>query len=179
MRIVAVVGIWDFQRLYGRLWKNFELAFVKEFPQARFTVEHLWYSPWQGKKMRTFAADIVRKYDDGGEDIILLGYSMGGVIATAITPKFTKTKVRAIVSVWGPHTFLWGLFSRMLGSNLQKLSAPVISFSARLDYFVPWGARYPAALVHKKLWCDHLLGLLLSGGSAKTIAQTTKTALHF
>lgn len=178
MRIVAIVGIWNFRTAYRRLWKHFELAFAKEFPQAQFTVEYLWYSPWQRQKMRNFADGIVRKYDDGGKEVMLLGYSMGGVIVAAITPKFTKTKVRAVVSVWGPHTFLRGLFSWMLGSSLQKLSAPVISFSARLDYFVLWGAKYPAAVVHKKLWCDHLFGLLLSDGPAKTIAQTTKTVLN-
>lgn len=177
MRIVAIVGIWNFRTAYGRLWKNFELAFAKEFPQAQFSVEYLWYSPWQRQKIRNFADSIVRKYDDGGEEVMLLGYSMGGVIATAIAPKFAKTKVRALISVFGPHTFLFGLFSWMLRSRPEVCLTPVLSFRAKFDCMVWWGSFYPRAVKHITVYSDHLFWLLFSKRPTQIVARATKKFL--
>jgi len=170
VRIIGIVGIWS-SRLYKPVWRHFETAFKKRFLGATFAVEDVFFSPWQGKKIRKFADDIVAKYDDGGEDVLLLGWSMGGTIATSIVPKFKKTRVCGVVTVFSPHTFLWGLFSWMLGSSLQGVQAPVTSFSARFDYLVLWGAKYPKAVKHVWISCDHILGLLFSKKPAEEIAK--------
>jgi pimeloyl-ACP methyl ester carboxylesterase len=174
MRIVAIVGIWNFSKLYRPIWSHFECAFKKRFPGATFEVEDIWYSPWQGKKMRAFADEIVKKYDDGNsEEILLLGYSMGGTIAVAIAPRFKNARIREVVTVWAPHTLLWGLFSWMLGARLQGIAVPVVSCRARFDYLVLWGARYPKATKHICVTCDHLLGLLISKRPAQVIADAS------
>ncbi|MBC7836292.1 hypothetical protein H7X87_00735 [Acetobacteraceae bacterium] len=172
MRIIAIVGVWNFQTLSRLMWPHFETAFKKQFPRASFSVEHLWYSPWQGEKMRRFADSIVEKYDDGEEDILLLGHSMGGVIATAIASRFTKARVVQVVTVFSPHKFLGGIFPRMLRS--RRTNVPVVSCSALLDWIVLWGARHPDAVRHARINCDHLFGLLLSKGPAEKIAKAAK-----
>lgn len=171
MRIIGIVGIWDFRRLYAWVWGNLESEFAKKFPGAGFTVEHLWYSPWQGKKMRSFCDSIVADNDRGG-DIILVGWSMGGVVATAIAPRFKRSRVVAVVTLFSPHTFLFGLFSRMLNSSVHGLGQiPVVSFSARLDQLVLWGTRYPKAVRHLKMWSDHLFCLIFSTKTAAAAAR--------
>ena len=177
MRIVIIVGIWTFHNLYGPIFKHYKAAFANEFPHAQLSVEYLWYSPWQGQKMRNFADHILRKYDTG-EEILLVGYSIGGSIACAIAPRFKHSAVRAVVTVFAPHTFLWGIFSRMLNVDLRRIPvAPVFSFEGRLDWAVLWGAKHPRARKHAKLWCDHLFGLLFSQKPAEKIAKITRETL--
>lgn len=173
MRIIGIVGIWNLTRLYRPMWSHFESAFKARFPRATFSVEDIWYSPWQGEKIRAFADKIVSKYDDGGEEILLLGYSLGGSIATAIAPRFKKTRVRVVVTVWAPHTFLGGVFSKMLGVNLKGIGLPVVSCRARFDWLVIWGSKYPGATKHITVTCDHLFGLLFSKRPAEIIAEAS------
>lgn len=171
MRIIAIVGIWNFPREYQPLWQHFETAFTEEFPGSHFFLEQEWFSFWEKSRIRHFSDRIVEKYDDGGKEILLLGYSMGGVIAAAIAPRFRNTPVRKVVTVWSPHTFLGGLFSRMCGSTLGALPAPILSCQSRFDWFVPWGSKYPNATRHIIVPCDHLFSLLWSKKPANLIAR--------
>lgn len=176
LRVIGIVGIWSI-RLYEPVWRHLREAFLGQFPGATFATEDMFFSPWQGKKMRAFADSIVCKYDDGGDDVLLVGWSMGGTIATAIAPKFKRTRVRGVVTIFSPHTLLWGLFSWMLGSNLKGIGVPVVSCSARFDWIVLWGGRYPAALKHFRVRCDHLLGLLIGTKRTELIAKEAREVL--
>ena len=177
MRILCIVGIWNFRRLYNKIWRNLETAFKEKFPDASFEVEHLWYSPWEWQKMRDFANRLVEEYDTG-EELLIVGYSLGGVIATAMAPRFKRSKVRCVVSIFAPHRYLFGLFSRMLDSQPSKIAAaPVISFGARLDVMVPWGSRYSETAPHVWIWSNHLLRLLFSKKPATQIAEETAALL--
>jgi len=174
MRVIGICGIWD-NFLYDRVWQHFAEAFGKQFPGSSFATERLWFWPWQKNKMLDFANRIIAKYDDG-EEIMLLGWSMGGVIATSIAPKFTKSYVRAVVTVFSPHRFLFGLFSKMLGSIPERLGKiPVVSFSAiPIDELVWYGARYPGAIKHVNILSDHGLALIFSPKPAATIAEAVR-----
>ena len=145
MHIVGIVGIWDFPRIYIYMWNNLKAAFGKKIPGVSFEVEHLWYSLWEWRKMRNFADHLVEKYDTG-EELLIVGYSLGGVIAAAMVPRFKRSKVRCVVTVFAPHRYLFGLFSWMLNSRPSEMgSTAVLSFGAHLDFMVPCGSRYPRA----------------------------------
>lgn len=149
-------------------------AFAKRLPDAVFATEECFYSPWQKTKMLAFAETILKKHDVEGGEVILLGYSMGGVIATAIAPRFKHAKVR-VITLMAPHTFLWGLFSKMLGSSLSSDGGiDIVSFQGWLDWAVVWGAKHPYARKHRKIFCDHLFGLLFSNRPAEKIADASK-----
>ena len=172
MRIIAVPGIWYFARQYAGLERRLKDAFLEQFPDATFTMKYLWYHPWQGKKMRQFEEDLIAEFDTGG-DVVLVGYSMGGIISCAIAPRFKKSNVRGVITIYAPHRYLWGFFSRMLGSKALN-GIPVASFAAKIDLMVPCGARHPQAVAHTWLWSDHLYALLWSSKPAKAFAAAAK-----
>ena len=159
------------------MWNNLKAAFGKKIPGVSFEVEHLWYSLWEWRKMRNFADHLVEKYDTG-EELLIVGYSLGGVIAAAMVPRFKRSKVRCVVTVFAPHRYLFGLFSWMLNSRPSEMgSTAVLSFGAHLDFMVPCGSRYPRAVKHVALWSDHLLWLLFSKKPAACIAEETAAFL--
>lgn len=169
-RIIGITGIRESEIPCRGIWEYFETAFMGVYPEAEFSVKKFKYLPWEGKKICHYADDILEEYDDG-KTTMLLGYSMGGVIATALEPRFKKTKISKVVTVFSPHTFLGGIFSKMCGSGLVKTRAPIFSMQARFDVVVPWGSKYPGAEQHRILNCDHLYGLNLK--NAMKIAQAS------
>jgi len=103
MKIVCVVGVLNFSNSEHRLWENFSIAFGNQFPDAEFIVEHSFYLPWQISRIKKYANEIVKKYDTG-EDVMLVGYSLGGVIVCAIAPRFKKSQVQCVVTINTPQT---------------------------------------------------------------------------
>lgn len=155
MRIIVTVGITDSGLLSGKLWEYLDEVFAVQFPNVEITVEREWYWPWQFKKIRAYADRVVEKYDTG-EDLILIGHSMGGVVACAAAPRFKKSHVKMVSTVFSPHEFLWRWFSRSIGSDLYESHAfPIVSFKAALDPIVWWGSRHPSAVKHILVRCDH------------------------
>ena len=127
--------------------------------------------------MRKFADSIVAKYDTG-EELVLVGWSMGGVIACAIAGRFRKSRVQALATIFSPHRYPFTLFPRMLDSGKDWIrSIPVVSFAGTFDVVVPWGAKYPTALMHTKILSDHVLGLIFSHKPAKIITQTVRASV--
>jgi hypothetical protein len=173
LRVLAIVGINEPVAPAGVLWRNFEKAFCDVYSDATFVLERQHFMPWEGNKVRNFAETILEKHDiNTGEEILLLGYSLGGCIATAIADRFQEVKVHQIVTVFSPHTFFGKTFSKMCGSNLGVTKAPVMSVTARFDPIVWWGSRHPYAKKHIMLHIDHLFGLNYEG-PAKQIARAS------
>lgn len=167
MKVIFIVGI--FGKPFFRVSKGFRIATERLFPGASFVVALEEFGPFSFAKMRAFADRIVEEHDTG-EDILFIGYSMGGIIASAIAPRFKKSKVLLVATVFAPHTFLWDLFSKKLCSNLNGLgNIPVISFVAKYDWCVGWGARYPRAVAVYEIQSDHLVYLLFSPRPAREI----------
>lgn len=178
MRIVVIVGVVDSGILNRELWRRLDEVFEVEFPGVPVIVERSWYLPWDFQKMRKYGDRIVEKYDTG-EDVILMGYSMGGVVASSIAARFTKSNVRMLATVFSPHQFLWGWFSSALGSNQNGFeNFPVVSFTAKYDWIVWWGSAYPAAIKHFPLECDHyFLWLYFSMEPLQRIAREMRKHL--
>ncbi len=153
MRIISIVGILDSPHDECGFWQKFRSAFEDQFPYAKCTVEHAFYLPWQRKKIQAFAHSILDKYD-AHEDVMLVGYSLGGIIACAIASQFKKSRIRCVVTVCSPHGMTF--YYRWLHAELTPLSMPVFTFSGSLDFVVPgFFARYPNS-IHTSLPSDHL-----------------------
>jgi hypothetical protein len=173
--IVYIPGIVNFA-LYWRIPNRLKKAFTKYFPGAVFATEDCFYFPLGKTKMLRFAEEILKKHDVAGQEVILLGYSMGGVIATVIAPRFKHAKVR-VITLMAPHTYFWGLFSKMLGSSLSSDGGiDIVSFQGQHDLFVvPCGAKHPHARKHVVIpQCGHLLTMLFSNRPAEKIAEASK-----
>ncbi|HVV38937.1 MAG TPA: hypothetical protein VHD31_01290 [Candidatus Paceibacterota bacterium] len=145
------------------------------FPHAAIYEEEVWYSPWETEKIRTFGDSIVEKYDDG-VDVLLIGHSMGGLVACAIAPQFSHSRVRGIATLFSGHTFFGGLFARIAGVP-QESSIPIISFQAKIDQIVWWGTRHPRAVAHVDLLSDHLFGMAYVKRYGEVVAKTIEEKL--
>lgn len=171
LKIIGVVGMLDNPHVGARLWQFMGEAFLHEFPDATFTTEHLFYFPWQKSKIQRLAEKILDKHDTG-EELILLGHSLGGIIACAIAPKFKHSKVKCVVTVSSPHKlhFLY----RFLDAEPTQLPFPVITFADTFDTVVPsFLSRYPGS-IHGSLLADHLFWFLFSKRPSTIIAKKVR-----
>ena len=175
MRILCISGVWCLQHP-GSMWSNIGTAFTDQFPDAELVIaeEHNLH-PWEFERMRRFCDHLVHAYDDGMETL-LVGHSMGGIIACAIAKRFKKTRIHGIVTIFSPHTFLGGVFPMVL-SVTDDLRIPIISFGAVGDILVWWGTRHPESRMHQMLWSTHLSSLINNSRIARIIAVTTKCKL--
>ena len=173
MKIVFLVGILDFSYKLP-LWRRLETEFRVYFPHATYVLEREFYSPFQKEKILAYGKRILKTHDTG-EELLLVGHSMGGVLADAIAPRFTKSRVRGIVTIFSPHEYRDGEFARMLGVGTSSI--PLVSFAAAWDLLVPSGSRHPRTLEHRVLRTDHTYGLIFSSRWAKEIAEVA--AKHF
>ncbi len=171
MKIIGIVGILDFPRSEDRVWRRLRTAFSREFLGADFIIERCLYLPWQGARMRCFAKSILEKYDTG-EEIMLVGYSLGGLIACTIAPRFKKSLVCAVVTIGAPHKL--NFFYRLLENTPYALSIPVHTFAGILDPIVPWFVTQYPNDIHTNLFADHLISFVLSDQPARKVAQVVK-----
>ena len=173
MRIIGISGVWSNK---NPVWHNLAEAFSKEFPVSEFIVEEERNcNPWEIHKLRRFAEAIVRKYDDGTETL-LVGHSLGGVIACGIANRFKRTPIQGVVTIFSPHHLFFGSVIDSPEVN-GDLKAPVISFSAAYDELVWWGAQHLQAVAHIILRSNHFTDLVTNNEHACRIASEAKAHL--
>ncbi len=173
MRIIGINGAWSYR---NPIWRNLEEAFCQRFECREFVVEEeRGCQPWEYARLKRFATKIVQLNDDG-MDTLLVGHSLGGVTACAIANQFKYSRVCGIVTIFSPHQFLFGAFPRLLGAT-EKLEVPVVSFGARYDEAVWWGAHHPQARAHFITASNHFSDLVVDSRFAHQIAQESKSVL--
>lgn len=142
--------------MHATIWRAFTDALHAEFPDTTIILIRRHYHPWSRTRMLAYIDEIVRAHDDGS-DTLLIGHSMGGIVAMAIAERLQRAQVRAVVTIFSPHRLLGGLFSRQLDS--LRVKAPLITFGALPDRMVPYGAKHPDSVLHTVFFTDHLWGL--------------------
>jgi len=167
VNVIFMVGILDMPYKVP-MWQHLEREFRSVFQVHAAVVEHAFYLPWEYEKMRTYAEQ-VRLAHDTGDDVLIVGHSMGGVLACGIASRFTKSRVRGVVTIFSPHTYLGGKFTRALGAEM--ITAPLVSFGAKWDVWVPYGTRHEKSREHMELDTDHVIGLMRNPQWARIIAQ--------
>ncbi|HEY4487007.1 MAG TPA: hypothetical protein VJB70_04750 [Candidatus Paceibacterota bacterium] len=173
MKIVAIVGVLDFPGSEKYFWKPIKDEFLTCFPNSSFEVAHAFFLPWQKKKIKEFMKSVLRKYDTG-EEILLIGHSLGGVVACSLVSSFTKSTIVGVVTILSPHRIK--MFYKMLNVSQENLQVPIISFGGIFDIIVPYFFSKPKySTLHTLLTTDHLLFFLLSHAPARKIAQITKS----
>lgn len=172
MRIIGISGAWS---INNPIWSLLGPAFIQQF-KGQFVVEeeHNCH-PWHIARLSHFAKKIVRGYDDGAQTL-LVGHSMGGLVACSIANKFKKSHVCGVVTICTPHQFPNRLFAHMFGAG-TKVNAPIVSFGAKNDEVVWWGAAHPQARRHITINSDHFFALADDHQLAHSIAQQSKNIL--
>lgn len=174
MKVLFITGIFDAFERDGNMWGVLRREFASSLPGSESVVAHRFFAPWQGKKMRSFGEDTLKEHDTG-EDLILVGHSLGGLLACAIAPRFTRSKIVCVVTLSTPHRI--GFFRRMLGVP-PALAVPVLSFGSLFDVFVPAVlTRHEKAILHQNLFSGHIVGLFGNPGPARRIARSVATFL--
>jgi len=153
-----------------KMWDGAQTAFGEVYPDARFETYFDYYHILESKIMRNLVRTLVER-NDTGDDVLLLGHSMGGVIAHAMATHFVRSRVRGIVTVFSPHTYLWGQFGKQLEAQPISDATPFITFEGTLDWLVPFGtAWHPQTWKHVRLVTDHQEGLMTDQRLWNTIA---------
>mgnify|MGYP003394581437 CR=1 FL=1 len=169
MRIIGISGVWCNQ---NPIWNNIVPAFRRRFDPTDFVVEEeSWCHPWEVIRLRRFAERIVEKHDDG-TDTLIIGHSMGGVVACAAANRFARSRVQGIVTIFSPHRFLSDAFTHAIGAH-KGVTVPVVTFSARYDTLVWWGAEHPQSVAHIRLPCDHQDDLVRDSRFSEQIAEAS------
>lgn len=137
LRILCISGSNHRPHVDYPIWTNLHQALQSHLQHASLVLAHQYFRPWQITKMHTFARRIASKYDDG-TPTILLGYSLGGLIALRVASDFQHTPVIAVATISTPHSLAW-LWS--FKNNLPK-GVTFISFVALLDLIVPFFLSY-------------------------------------
>jgi surfactin synthase thioesterase subunit len=133
--------------------------------------------------MKDLSSQILEE-EDTDDDILLLGHSMGGIMACGLAPQFKKGRIRGVVTVFTPHTLGRVIpaldYYRIIYGDLPSVSAPIISFGGMLDPLVWWCfTRHPRSVKHVYVASDHrfLLGWRRSIG--RRIAQEAADMFTF
>lgn len=172
MRVIGIGGIWSSN---NPVWATLGPAFERAFVHARFIPDDVFGHPWSFGTFRSHGDAVVRRHDTSGE-VVIVGYSMGGVVACAIASAFRRARVHGVVTLYAPHTFIGSFFTAQLGAP-RCPPVPVVSFGARYDEIVWWGARHPCALEHHDMPSTHFIDLLVRDDIADTIARYSAQAL--
>src|SRR6266436_1389678 len=120
MRVVGIAGVWNgvFHN-QDPMWTNLSMAFKEQFPTSFFTLEEEHNcQPWEIWRMNRLIIRVIKNHDDG-QDILLVGHSMGGVIACACAKRFSRSKVIGIVTINSPHYFPNAIFSQALDARVD------------------------------------------------------------
>lgn len=133
MRLLCLVGIWDFLGHQDPFWHKFIQCFQQNFPDWTCTVIHHTFHPWQIRQIHAYAQRTLDTYDDG-IPTVLFGLSMGGLVAEHIAYQFKKTQIRGIVTVQAPLKLAsWWKFQ-----SKRYFQGDVLSLVGVFDPFVPW-----------------------------------------
>ncbi len=166
MKIVMINGIRT-DPLF--MWDEFRTEFERVLPGAKFVVET---EPncllREIGRFRSFTRRTVERHDTG-EDLLLVGHSLGGVLACAMEPLFKKSKVIGIATIHSPHQYFFGICSRVFHAG--TVCAPVISFQGLHDWLVWWGTKHPQARRHVRNHADHFNDLWEYSENARMIVN--------
>ncbi len=147
-------------------------SFLEVFPHASVEHELKMYSFWEYDVMNQFVDDIVQRHDKPGE-LLLVGHSLGGVLACAVAVRCVHAKLRGVVTIFSPHDMFKGKFTNELSAKELPPHVPILSFQARFDHMVPWGSKHKSSKLHVVFQTDHTWGLITTSRWWDEIAQIT------
>lgn len=155
-RILGLVGILDAASIQEPMWANWRAAFAKRMPQSKLEIARKFFTPFDYPTLNAFADETVAAYDDG-VPTLLFGYSLGGVVAHHIAPKFTRTPIVGVVSVCSPLAKAEDWWDWPLQHDY-----PALSFGGLLDTVVPYPLTKREGVDHESILTDHLIGFSAS-----------------
>ncbi len=169
MKIIGIVGILNmFPEEQDRFWIGLREAFAQTHPDAPFILERQFYVPWQKKRIQQYTDLLLEKYDTG-EELLLIGHSMGGLIALTLAQRLTQSTICATVTIGSP--FKPALLRRFLDVPEPPHDTHLLCCYGIFDPLVPFVcARHPSAST-LALWSDHFIWFFLNKKPANTIAQ--------
>ncbi len=155
MHILMISGVWTDPNVDWDLMRD---AFRRNLPHATFSHEtEPWVNAYEVQRLEEFVERLARAYDVGG-DMVLMGHSLGGLLACALEPRMVRTKVVGIATIFAPNQTFGRMLRRMYRADSE--SSSVMSFEAMRDEVVLWGSRHPRAIRHEYMYSNHFSDLM-------------------
>ncbi len=173
MYIIGVSGAWT-ERC--PVWGPIFAACLRVYPDAKVVLAEIPYcQPWEIARMHALIDDIVAKFGRR-EECLLMGHSLGGILACASALRFSS-RIVGIVTICSPHTYFGQVYPliTLLGAD-KWAQTPILSYGARRDEVLWWGmgTRHPHALRHVVLDTNHLSDFVDDPAHANRIVHDTK-----
>jgi predicted alpha/beta hydrolase family esterase len=161
--IVFIPGNNTSKSLHSIQKSNWDTLLRKEFPNMQIITPFSPYDMWDKDKVNKTVSDIVEIIHTTPGDIVLLGYSFGGLITRLVYQNLSQIdakKVKAIVTMGTPHQIpnkkQKKFVENILGLS-RIISVPMIVLTGYLDlYALPVYAKLPNSNMEtRSFWCFH------------------------
>lgn len=177
MYIIGVSGAWTEQ---CPVWGHIFAACRHMYPRAKMAVAEAPYCQlWELARMQALMDEIVERFDRG-EECLLIGHSLGGILACASALRFRASRIVGIVTICSPHTYFGQAYPliSLLGAD-KRAASPILSYGAKRDEVLWWGmgTRHPHARQHAMLDANHLTDFVADPTHANRIIYDTKRFL--
>ena len=158
------------------IWPNVQSAFAIQYPRAEFVVvEAENCTPFEVQRWHTLIQRCVERFDDG-RGTIVVGHSLGGMLADAVGALFRSTPLLGIITIFTPRCY-WGVPLAAWYGLPESTKAPAISFEASDDEIVFGETRHRRSISHTVLESDHMNRLIRNPNLSRQIAETARK--HF
>ncbi len=125
------------------------------------------------RRMRAYRDSVAKAFDDGTPTLIV-GHSVGGVIACGVAKRFEHSLVMGIITINAPHEYLG--YGRMLDGG-KPVPAKIVTFGSSRDRVVLWGTAHAESMSHTVLEADHYRDIGASDALAATICRKSVSVL--
>lgn len=141
-------------------------SFEYTFPDHEFISEHRAYLPFlQHNRIEKFTQELINKYDKEDNEIIIIGFSWGGIIGREVTLRSQHASYK-LITVNTPNKLV-----------ATKPGVPSISFGSYFDIFVPFFLTRLGAH-HHYFFTDHFVRFIFSQKYSDSIAQEARKLFY-
>lgn len=173
LRVLGLVGIFDCWGIQDGLWKNIEAELREQMPGCEIDVVRKYFKPWETALIQDYAFEAVSRFDDG-KPTLLLGYSLGGVVAQVMAEKFQKSEIVGVVSLCSPLKWAdkWGFTW-----HPEALPGKRLAIMGTVDMLVPWWTAQVPNVAQRTMWIDHLAGFTFFPQVSRRVVAMIKEEL--
>jgi pimeloyl-ACP methyl ester carboxylesterase len=142
---------------------NWEEVIKKEFPSMNVEILYSPYDMWDIDLVQNTTAKLIQEIIEVDDNMILMGYSFGGLIVRLgyqKLPEIHQKKIKAIITMGTPHRIPNRRQRKFVEGTLgliRSVDVPMLALTGYLDTAaLPYFARLRGVIMKtRSFWCFH------------------------